>query len=156
MDCRASCFLCSGSGTLRGKCQCKQTNNCIGENHVREFLISFFLSFFLFFVLSFFLSLRIKCFHAKCMKTEIASIISNSVLDFRTLWNAVNKQLVLSYLFSRLPFPVSRNPFAKGLWSIFSCVIWNAMTGNRYSLNKDNLHDFGFINLLDTLFCTYL
>lgn len=27
------------------------------------------------------------------------------------------------YLFSRLPFPVSRNPLAKGLWSIFSCVI---------------------------------
>lgn len=29
----------------------------------------------------------------------------------------------LSYLFSLLPFPVSLNPFAKGLLSIFSCVI---------------------------------
>lgn len=29
-----------------------------------------------------------------------------------------------THLFSLLPFPVSRNPLAKGLLSIFSCVIW--------------------------------
>lgn len=30
----------------------------------------------------------------------------------------------ISYLFSLLPFPVSLNPLAKGLLSIFSCVIF--------------------------------
>lgn len=29
-----------------------------------------------------------------------------------------------TYFFSRLPAPVSRNPFANGLLSIFNCVIY--------------------------------
>jgi hypothetical protein len=33
---------------------------------------------------------------------------------------------LLSHLFSRRPFPVSRKPLAKGLLSIFSCVICGA------------------------------
>lgn len=41
-----------------------------------------------------------------------------------------------SYLFSRLPLPVSRNPLAKGLWSIFSWVIWN----NKGCVNINNMN----------------
>lgn len=74
--------------------------------------------------------LRLKRAHVTCRTTELAAIISNSV---RMLATGSNK-----YLFSRLPFPVSRNPFAKGLWSIFSCVIWNATTWKQYNTNKDN------------------
>lgn len=35
------------------------------------------------------------------------------------------KVAMKAYFFSLLPAPVSLKPLAKGLWSIFSCVIWN-------------------------------
>lgn len=40
-------------------------------------------------------------------------------------------------LFSRLPLPVSRNPFAKGLLSIFNCVICgNKKNDNNKPMNQ--------------------
>lgn len=43
-----------------------------------------------------------------------------------------------TYFFSRLPAPVSRNPFANGLLSIFSCVICKeAKKKNHEFTSKD-------------------
>lgn len=44
--------------------------------------------------------------------------------------------LLLTDLFSLLPLPVSRNPFAKGLLSIFSCVIWEMEVWFEFKTNN--------------------
>jgi len=49
------------------------------------------------------------------------------------------KQMTATHFFSRLPPPESRNPFANGLLSIFSCVICQHTRHSHYS-SKTNAH----------------